>query len=476
MLRGVAVIFSRTSKGSAGFFGIVLAIVVGCSPAVMAQKAGFVAPPRTIADITAILDQEKPDPAKRAKLEAEAAAEPPAGVDRSKLKDFYYKRGQARASLGRLTEAVADLAKAVEYAADYVSEGSRIELQEESHLRLSGDYREALAILERMAQRLNVTQPPNKGRAFAINSRMTSNLLNLGEIGKAEACVKRMVSLLSEARGWQSAPQYFSNFEASTESARGHVLMTRGHFRDAEAAFVKAEAQYRDALVKSRSWKILVSEAGFESAIDYMAVFAGRAKALQGRHAEAEIDIRRALLGRLKVVGKYHPTTANMLNFFSELLLEQSRIKESEALARASIEIYDAIGYRRDTSNYVFALGRLGAATFQLRRYDEAKEIFNSIDAATEAWPSNRRTGARTNWARIYAYYYTREVDRGIELARQALEASKAFKGENHYNTALTRAILATGLAERERHNSPASTCGLVHALTGDIAAESPTN
>ena len=57
-------------------------------------------PPRTIADITAILDQEKPDPAKRAKTEAEAAAEPPAGADRAKLKDFYYKRAQARASLG----------------------------------------------------------------------------------------------------------------------------------------------------------------------------------------------------------------------------------------------------------------------------------------------------------------------------------------------------------------------------------------
>ena len=83
----------------------------------------------------------------------------------------------------------------------------------------------------------------------------------------------------------------------------------------------------------------MVSQAGFESAIDYATLFAGRAKALQGRHAEAEIDMRRALLSRLKSVGKYHADTANMLNFFSELLFEQSRMKESEALARASIEI-----------------------------------------------------------------------------------------------------------------------------------------
>ena len=36
---------------------------------------------------------------------------------------------------------------------------------------------------------------------------------------------------------------------------------------------------------------------------------------MQGRLAEAEIDIRRALLSRLKSVGKYHADTANMLTY-----------------------------------------------------------------------------------------------------------------------------------------------------------------
>ena len=140
-----------------------------------------------------------------------------------------------------------------------------------------------------------------------------------------------------------------------------------------------------------------------------------------------------------------------MLNFLSELLFEQSRMKESEAIARASIEIYDAIGYGHDTNNYVFALSKLASAVFQLRRYDEAKEIFAAIDAATASWPKERSAGYRTNWSRIYAHYFTREVDKGIEYARQGLERSKTVKGENHYDTALTRAILATGLAFARR-------------------------
>ena len=426
-------------------------LLMGGIPEAIAQRAQFVAPPRTIADITAILDQEKPDPAKRAKMEADAAAEPPVHADAGKLKDFYFRRAQARASVGRLHDAIADCEKAVTKASDYGGEGSRIELFQESQMRLNGKHREAIALLERMAQRLNVAEPPNKGRAFSINTRTASNLLQLGQINAAESYVKRNVALLAEARAWPNAQPYLSSFEASTEDGRGRLFLARGQYMEAEVAYTRAEARYRDALVKSRSWSNSVPAATFEIAIDYAALFAGRAKAMQGRHAEAEIDMRRALLSRLKSAGKYHADTANMLVFLSELLFEQSRLKESEALARASIEVLDAIGYGRDSGVYVNALGRLATAVFPQRRYDEAKEIFVLIDASTRAWPAERSAFARSSWTRIYAHYFTREIDKGIEYARQALDRHKTVKGEKHYDTALTRAVLATGLTFARR-------------------------
>src|SRR5262245_60511910 len=164
---------------------------MGGIPEAVAQRAQFVAPPRTIADITAILDQEKPDPAKRAKQEADATAQPPAHADAGKLKDFYFRRAQARASVGRLQDAIADCRQAIAKASDYGGEGSRIELFQESQMRLNGEHKEAVALLERMAQRLNVTQPPNKGRAFGINTRTAINLVQLGQINKAESYVNR---------------------------------------------------------------------------------------------------------------------------------------------------------------------------------------------------------------------------------------------------------------------------------------------
>src|SRR5580704_4961424 len=58
-----------------------------------AVQPAFVAPPRTIADITAILDSEKPDAAKDAQRKAAAEAAPPANAPPVKLAQFYYDRG-----------------------------------------------------------------------------------------------------------------------------------------------------------------------------------------------------------------------------------------------------------------------------------------------------------------------------------------------------------------------------------------------
>ena len=74
----------------------------------------FVAPPRTITDITAILDSEKPDPAKIAKLKDEADAPVPGHASRVDLARFYNKRGNARSALGRLADALDDANKSLE--------------------------------------------------------------------------------------------------------------------------------------------------------------------------------------------------------------------------------------------------------------------------------------------------------------------------------------------------------------------------
>jgi hypothetical protein len=83
--------------------------------AALASKApsSLVAPPRTISDIAAILDQQKPDPGRIAELTSAADAPVPSGLKGLALADFYYKRAQARALLGRGDDALADAELAV---------------------------------------------------------------------------------------------------------------------------------------------------------------------------------------------------------------------------------------------------------------------------------------------------------------------------------------------------------------------------
>jgi hypothetical protein len=114
----------RRSTLVAVVLGLIL-LLAGCQPqtAVSIEEAkkvtasfegqNFVAPPRSIADITAILDQQKPDPAKAASNRAAADREPPAGAEAAELACFYFNRGLAATELGRTKQRVADLREAL---------------------------------------------------------------------------------------------------------------------------------------------------------------------------------------------------------------------------------------------------------------------------------------------------------------------------------------------------------------------------
>ena len=84
--------------------------------AALAQTPAFVPPPRTIADITAILDQQKPDPAKAAALRAAADAQPAPGLAGRALADFLVKRAEAAELLGRTRQRLEDLRAALKLA------------------------------------------------------------------------------------------------------------------------------------------------------------------------------------------------------------------------------------------------------------------------------------------------------------------------------------------------------------------------
>src|SRR5829696_8507964 len=80
--------------------------------AIPAVAQNFVAPPRTITDITAILDQEKPDPRRARATRIRADAQPPSGIGAAEEAKFYYDRCRANTALGEFRKAIADCQQA----------------------------------------------------------------------------------------------------------------------------------------------------------------------------------------------------------------------------------------------------------------------------------------------------------------------------------------------------------------------------
>ncbi|HKY85496.1 MAG TPA: hypothetical protein VJL90_01910, partial [Pseudorhodoplanes sp.] len=420
-------------------------LVAPASGIAQTQDPVLVAPPRSIADITAILDQEKPDPAKRAKREADANAEPPS-VQGEALGKFYFQRCQARAALGRAKEAIADCEKAISLGGDYGHHVSRVQQFLETQYRHVGDYKSAEKLLQEMIAHFS---NQSKARLPGLFLRGIVGSLQVGDVPRAQNYVNRANAFLRESRTWSNPnfDKFRSSWEASVEDAQARLNENRGFYREAEAGFRRAKAQQIDAIGKISTWPSAPPRDQFEQSIDYLGAFEGRAKYKQGKLAEAEIDIRRALLSRLKANGKYNPDTAQIVMIFARLMNEQARWADSEKLLRTAIDIYQTLGYPDDINAIVTARYLLAAALYTQRRYDEANAVYASLDDAMKNWDEKRQIRFRYGWSRIFSAYFTRDIEKGIALAREYVTVEKKRVGDKHHDTVMARAILGAGLA-----------------------------
>lgn len=190
--------------------------------------AGFVAPPRTIADISAILDSEKPDPATLAKLIEDADDEPEKSVSQSDLADFYLERGTARALLGRNNEALADGEKALGAARSsgdaYFSQRIRIFIGQQK--MALGDIKGALQISQFMIK--DADRPGQKGYRFGALRSSGQVLIQLGDIPQAEGYMRNSLALIQEART-SGHPGWRTNYSQKGRNWEGEVEISPRH-------------------------------------------------------------------------------------------------------------------------------------------------------------------------------------------------------------------------------------------------------
>jgi CHAT domain-containing protein len=416
-------------------------------------KAGFMPPPRTIADITAIIDQEKPDAKLVAKLHAEANASPPSGASRAALAKFHYDRCQARSLLADFRAAAADCEKALQLGQGALGlwEFARILQGLAIQYAFAGQHKKALALFQRITHQTNIKG--SKGFLFNANRNIVSSYIALGDINQAAVYVARNNALIQEARSW---PRYVgflrANWEADVEEGRGRLAEARGQFREAEASFRKAEALRRESMrLLHTSDEPRPPMSQLEQSTDLVVALQGQVKARQGRIAEGEADVRRALLSRLKATGKYNMQTAKYIGFLANLLIEQGRFAEAERLTLSQLEIQRTLGVPKDSPNFAAVLSQLGSILNLQGRWNEAAKVYAELDQATKNWPAADKEAISLNLNQIATLYNTNNLTAGLAAAERLLARQKARFGDHHQETALTRGTLAIGLTRAGR-------------------------
>lgn len=417
----------------------------------------FIAPPRSISDITAILDGEKPDEKMIAELKSDADAQPTGKETRQNLAQFYFDRANARSQLGRLAEAVADADKAVETGRGAVSPammGRMMQLQSLQYAA-AGDPKRALEISQKILREANA--PGAKGFVFNANRVAASIVIQMGDIVQAEAYLRRSLAAIQEARtsgipAWRAAYARFGQtWEGEIEITRAMIFEARGQFAEAEAAYRTSEIRRRAGTKAVLESDNPPAETIMLQAIDSMVLNQARMKARQGRLAEAEVDARRALLSRLKDTGKYNPVTPRFVIGLASILVDQGRYDEAEKLGRVALEINKTVGVPEDSQATVQLVSQVAGILTLQRKNAEANEMFARIDKAIANWEPQRRQVFELNPSRILSLYNSGQLDAGIAAAEQLLKKQIGRVGENHFDAASARGTLAVGLMRARR-------------------------
>ncbi|QDF36904.1 CHAT domain-containing protein [Bradyrhizobium symbiodeficiens] len=418
----------------------------------------FVAPPRSIADITAVLDGDRPDEKMIAELKSDADAVPTGKESRQDLAQLYFDRANARAQLGRLAEAMADADKAAEVGRGAVGPnllGRILQLQSLQHA-LAGDPKRSLEIMQRLL-RESASMPGAKGLQFNTNRGIASVLIQMGDVAQAEGYLRRSQTAIQEARtsghpNWRASYAKFGQgWEGELELGRALIFEARGQFADAEVAYRNAELRKRASTKAILEADNPPAETILLQAIDGIILNQARMKAKQGRLAEAEVDARRALLSRLKDTGKYNSVTPRFVMGLAGILVDQGRYEEAEKLGRVALEIANKVGVPEDSQATVQVLSQLAGILTLRRQNAEAGAMFARIDKAVTGWDPQRRQVFELNPSRILSLYGSGQLDAGIAAAEQLVKKQIARVGENHFDAASARGTLAMGLMRAGR-------------------------
>jgi CHAT domain-containing protein/tetratricopeptide (TPR) repeat protein len=438
---------SKTPKSSAVLALLTLATLGGGA---LAQNAP---PPRTTADVLAVLEQHQPDPAKIERLRAEVAKQPPQTSDRIDLRKFYQQRGEAAGQLGMVRQQLEDMRKALDYAPSGDPERWTIYGQIGQAEMQAGNYPAAMKMWE--AAPGETSLDGQRVCAWATVAGARAAVGNLEGARQALQQSESYLAAMQSSRMWQWLE---SSWRSCVERARGGVLRLQGKHADAEVAFrqvVLLTDRHMGMMPAMQSLQTL-SLPPMSTYVRIALNWEGnltRGLLEQGKYADAEIAARNSLRRALDFFGRYSPETGAALVRLALALFEQGRFEEASTLARAAVDIYEKIGAARHSLVFVQARRLMAAALVEDGKYAAADAVFQQVRDDLQKDPASAEELGTGSLAWVYTLTKLGRATEGAEQARRISERQSQRYGDAFYTTAEARGFFALALTADKRYD-----------------------
>jgi CHAT domain-containing protein len=398
------------------------------------QHNAFVAPPRTIEDITAVLDhQKRADVVAADELRARADARPPDTDDPQALRRFYFRRGLAARNLGRARTEIADLEKALSLvpASTDPYQSEVLWALRASEMRAGNWFKS----LEYGRRAIEAIPRGREGDIVAYNALLATSLTGMGDLAAAEAAVATARTTYFQSLNWNDGRERLVRRQIHLYAGQQFLAAARGRYVEAERL-----ARERLALQASIGGRVPPTD------VDEVHSELADILTQQGRLLEAETEARAALLGALTRQGRYSAHTAYILRALVSVIWAQGRYREAEQLARARVDILEKIGTPPSSDQVVRARSQVAAA---LRRQDRDRESLAEYEnaRANVQDPAARQRLFGENLGYGHTLLKVGEFDAATKVLGATLKRVRARLGEGHRETGIIRSYLAQASA-----------------------------
>lgn len=407
------------------------------------EKKAHVAPPRSISDITTILDQQRIKFPEAITHQIALVDTEPSSSSDSKLANFYHKRGIAALSLGLLNQALADARLSYHHAAEagsrrFTYQGRSLNLRQATESSF-GNFKTAINVINEFLDRQNLTP---ESEVIALIS-LVDSYIQRGNIFLAEKFSNDAEEIITSELKDSTRMAQVPVAKLVLKVARSRLTYS---LHNAQGNYTIAEKYIYEYLSLYQQLRLKFPEAPHSRIYLWQGKLGTNLKN-QGRLLEAEVVARDALVSALRDTGKANHRVGEIALVLADILVAQERFEDAAKLTQAIINIYA-------TMKMPFKSVTSGKARFQLAqslvwqgKHGEALVLFDDVQRTLVDAQEIVRQWFKNTEAYPLAMIKSGRANDAIRFLQPLITNHSKMFGHQPHRLAVSQGLLGMALA-----------------------------